>query len=99
MELLKLLLLNVFRYSLALFYGTLVFLRILIVTLINPARAFRRVDRPVPPKVLEDPSLGKHGYVTLKGRGVKIHYVSNGSPDSPLMLFVHGFPEVRDGIF
>ena len=90
----KLLLLNLFRYSLALFYGTFVFIRILIVSLINPVRAFRRVDRLVPPKVLEDPSLGQHQYISLKSRGVKLHYVAHGSPDSPLMLFVHGFPEV-----
>jgi hypothetical protein len=30
----------------------------------------------------------------LDTRAGKIHYVVGGNPDAPLMLFVHGFPEV-----
>ncbi|BFY97646.1 hypothetical protein BsWGS_00686 [Bradybaena similaris] len=43
------------------------------------------------PAILDDPSLGTHGFLTLKD--VRIHYVASGPEDKPLMLFVHGFPE------
>jgi hypothetical protein len=46
----------------------------------------------VPPACLSDPFLGTHEYVTVNG--VKFHCVSNGDPDKPLLLFVHGFFEV-----
>ena len=85
------------KYTLAVIYGTLVSIRLLIGVLLSPRKSFARVDRPVPPAVLEDPSLGQHHFITLKDRGIKLHYVSNGSSDAPLMLFVHGFPEVRVG--
>jgi pimeloyl-ACP methyl ester carboxylesterase len=57
-------------------------------------KGFRQVfhwktwDRP---RSLDDPSLGTHGFLTLKD--VRIHYVASGPEDKPLMLFVHGFPE------
>lgn len=44
-----------------------------------------------PPKCLQDPDLGQHGYVTVKG--LKFHYVEKGDRSKPLMLFVHGFPD------
>jgi len=68
-------------------------IRILISIILHPVRTFQRVDRPVPPAVLQDPTLGQHRLITLQDRGIKLHYVANGSPESPLMLFVHGFPE------
>ncbi|CAG5133394.1 unnamed protein product [Candidula unifasciata] len=43
------------------------------------------------PAILDDPSFGTHGFLTLKD--VRIHYVASGPEDKPLMLFVHGFPE------
>ncbi|XP_035827966.1 epoxide hydrolase 1 isoform X2 [Aplysia californica] len=43
------------------------------------------------PKVLDDPSLGCHGYLHLEE--VRLHYVASGPEDKPLMLFLHGFPE------
>ena len=46
----------------------------------------------VPPACLLDPSLGTHEYVTANG--IKFHYVAAGDPSKPLMLFLHGFPEV-----
>jgi pimeloyl-ACP methyl ester carboxylesterase len=33
----------------------------------------------------------KHGYLQLAE--IKMHYVEDGDPSNPLMLFVHGFPE------
>ena len=47
----------------------------------------------VPPACLLDPSLGSHEYVTANG--IKFHYVAAGDRTKPLMLLVHGFPEVR----
>ena len=47
----------------------------------------------VPPACLLDPSLGSHEYVTANG--IKFHYVAAGDKSKPLMLFVHGFPEVQ----
>ena len=47
---------------------------------------------PVPPACLLDPSLGSHEYVMANG--LKFHCVSAGDKSKPLMLFVHGFPEV-----
>ena len=45
------------------------------------------------PDCLQDPSLGEHNYVTTKS-GHKFHYVAKGDTGKPLMLFLHGFPEV-----
>ena len=46
----------------------------------------------VQPEILKDPSYGTHNYVTANG--IKFHYVANGTEGKPLMLFLHGFPEV-----
>ena len=46
----------------------------------------------VPPACLLDPSLGSHSYVTANG--IKFHCVSAGDTSKPLMLCLHGFPEV-----
>ncbi len=35
----------------------------------------------------------EHNYL-LTRNGVRLHYVSGGNVDAPLMLFIHGFPEV-----
>ena len=51
-----------------------------------------RFSSPVPPACLLDPSLGSHEYVTANG--IKFHCVSAGDRSKPLMLFLHGFPEV-----
>ena len=48
----------------------------------------------VPPACLQDSSLGSHQYVTANG--IKFHYVSAGDKSKPLMLLLHGFPEVSD---
>ena len=44
------------------------------------------------PEILQDSSYGTHKYVTANG--IKFHYVANGNEGKPLMLFLHGFPEV-----
>ena len=44
------------------------------------------------PEILQDSSYGTHKYVTANG--IKFHYVANGTEGNPLMLFLHGFPEV-----
>ena len=82
------------KWTLAFIYGTLVSIRLLFAVVLSPRKSFANVIRPVPPPVLDDPSLGQHHFITLKDRGIKLHYVSNGPTDAPLMLFVHGFPEV-----
>ena len=45
------------------------------------------------PACLQDPSLGDHHYVTTKS-GHKFHYVAKGDTEKPLMLCMHGFPDV-----
>ena len=46
----------------------------------------------VPPACLLDPALGSHEYVTANG--LKFHCVCAGDTSKPLMLLLHGFPEV-----
>ena len=46
----------------------------------------------VQPEILQDSSYGTHKYITANG--IKFHYVANGTEGKPLMLFLHGFPEV-----
>ena len=46
----------------------------------------------VQPDILQDPAYGTHKYITANG--IKFHYVANGTEGKPLMLFIHGFPEV-----
>ena len=53
---------------------------------------------PAPPSCLTDPDLGEHGYVKTASQ-VKFHYVAKGDPDKPLMLCLHGFPEVSKIFF
>ena len=55
---------------------------------IDPCASFPAV----PPDCLLDRSLGSHEYVTANG--IKFHYVTAGDRSKPLMLFLHGFPEV-----
>ncbi|XP_046395000.1 epoxide hydrolase 4-like [Ischnura elegans] len=88
----KAILLRVFVYSLAFFYGSLVAVYMFFSWLRHPTRnIFKVKERPTPPECLNDASLGEHHYVQLKN--VKLHYVEKGDRKKPLMLFVHGFPE------
>ena len=47
---------------------------------------------PATPACLVDPALGDHEYMTANG--IKFHYVVKGGRTKPLMLLLHGFPEV-----
>ncbi|RUS69128.1 hypothetical protein EGW08_023111 [Elysia chlorotica] len=57
----------------------------------GPKKMFSRASRDTEPPALTDAKYGVHGYLHLED--VRIHYVSRGSPDKPLMLMLHGFPE------
>ena len=46
----------------------------------------------VQPEILQDSTYGTHKYITANG--IKFHYVANGTEGKPLMLFLHGYPEV-----
>ena len=45
------------------------------------------------PACLANPDLGEHNYLRTAS-GLRFHYVAKGDPAKPLMLFVHGYPEV-----
>ncbi|KAK7874508.1 hypothetical protein R5R35_001592 [Gryllus longicercus] len=80
-------------WSVALFYAFTVLASLIVRTILRPSRQFwYRKDRPTPPAVLHDPQLGTHKFMQLKN--IKLHYVENGDSSKPLMLFVHGFPEL-----
>ena len=46
----------------------------------------------VQPNFLKVSGFGTHKYVTANG--IKFHCVTCGNEEKPLMLFLHGFPEV-----
>ncbi|KAH7972185.1 hypothetical protein HPB52_009029 [Rhipicephalus sanguineus] len=50
-------------------------------------------ERTEEPECLRDPALGTHEFVTLND-GVTLHYVSAGSRDKPLVVMLHGFPDI-----
>ena len=74
-------------------WGTVTVLRLIWVILRHPIHSFQRSKRDVPPACLTDPALGRHEYITANG--IKFHCVTLGERSKPLMLFLHGFPEVR----
>lgn len=47
----------------------------------------------VQPAFLKTVPYCTHKYVTANG--IKFHCVTSGDKEKPLMLFLHGFPEVR----
>ncbi len=67
-------------------------LKLLVELIRHPILFFKRTKRATPPDCMLDPTLGKHEYV--QANGIKFHYVTSGDPSKPLMLFLHGFPEV-----
>ncbi|KAL8619553.1 hypothetical protein ACOMHN_019609 [Nucella lapillus] len=74
------------------FYGAIVAVKLLLKTFkLGPRTVFAHKTRNKPPACLQQPDLGTHGYAHLED--IRMHYVSNGAEDKPLMLLVHGFPE------
>jgi pimeloyl-ACP methyl ester carboxylesterase len=79
-------------YSLCVFYTSVTVFKLIVLFITKAHTQFWKVkDRPVPPKVLQNPEFGEHKYITANG--IKFHYVEKGDHSKPLMLFVHGFPE------
>lgn len=52
---------------------------------------FQKKERTARPSCMNDPNLGTHKTVRVKG--LNLHVVVSGNPHHPLMLFLHGFPE------
>ncbi|XP_049527093.1 AB hydrolase superfamily protein YfhM isoform X2 [Dermacentor silvarum] len=50
-------------------------------------------ERTEEPACLRDPALGTHEFATLDD-GMTLHYVSAGRRDKPLVLLLHGFPDI-----
>ncbi|XP_062559620.1 epoxide hydrolase 4-like [Armigeres subalbatus] len=77
-------------YSISAFYGVLFVLHTGLEFLADPYDWTTR-KRSLSPAVLDDPAFGRHKYADVNG--YKLHYVEDGNPEKPLMLFLHGFPE------
>ncbi|XP_013774540.1 epoxide hydrolase 4-like [Limulus polyphemus] len=78
-------------FALSVFYGVLFLFRSMYEMFRTGKKLFKVNKRKEPPRCLRDPSLGKHVYVELKE--VKLHYVTNGNSQNPLMVLIHGFPD------
>lgn len=71
--------------------GTLLLAGIAIQVLLKGRGFLEPKQRTQEPECLRDPELGTHEFVTLGD--VTLHYVSAGSRDKPLIIFLHGFPD------
>lgn len=72
----------------AAFLGIMVALQVLF----KGKRVLQPKERSEEPECLRDPELGSHEFVTLED--VTLHYVSAGSRNKPLVLLLHGFPDI-----
>ncbi|XP_028413481.1 epoxide hydrolase 4-like [Dendronephthya gigantea] len=81
-----------FMYSIGIFYGCMVFCRLIWSIIREGTVVVKSVPIEQAPTCLEDKNLGIHNYVTTKSK-ITFHYVANGDVGQPLMLFLHGFPE------
>ncbi|XP_065090943.1 epoxide hydrolase 3-like [Ochlerotatus camptorhynchus] len=92
MQLLLRLLQAIAIYSISAFYGIKFLLKTVFEFLFDPhLDRWATKDRSISLAVLHDPAFGRHKYVEVNG--IQLHYVENGDPEKPLMLFLHGFPE------
>ncbi|XP_054161801.1 epoxide hydrolase 4-like [Oppia nitens] len=82
----------VFNVMMATIYGGMTSFGTIVQIIIKRKTFFTVKPRPQPPQCLLDSRLGEHHF--LQTKNIKLHYVSNGDPNKPLMLFLHGFPEV-----
>lgn len=79
-------------WLLAIFYGFLISVKTLVDVLRHGRQFFQVKKRDTPPPALLNPELGTHNFITLES-SIKLHYVSSGDKEKPLLLFLHGFPE------
>ncbi|KXJ82329.1 epoxide hydrolase 1 [Aedes albopictus] len=92
MDCLKATAMSVAIWALSLFYSVQVLFYIVVQFFRKPHSMFWVVKkRPYPPQCLQKHDYGVNKLITVNG--VKLHYVENGDPNKPLMVFVHGFPE------
>nr|XP_033781555.1 epoxide hydrolase 3 [Geotrypetes seraphini]XP_033781556.1 epoxide hydrolase 3 [Geotrypetes seraphini] len=68
--------------------------RFLHIVVQGPLKAFRWRVRERAPACLTDTSFGEHYYIRIKNSEMRFHYVSAGENGCPLMLMLHGFPEI-----
>ncbi|XP_005098269.2 epoxide hydrolase 4 [Aplysia californica] len=83
-------LLIIYGLAFATAFLTIVRVGVLLVTK-GPRKMLHKKRRETEPLCFSDPTFGTHGYLHLEE--VRLHYVSSGSPDKPLMLLVHGVLE------
>lgn len=81
-----------FTKATSLFYGSL-FLAKRLPELIFRPNVYKLKERKVAPPLLRDASFGEHKFVQLPSSKIKLHYVSAGDVNKPLLMFVHGFPD------
>lgn len=78
-------------YTLCVLYSLWIVFEILYDSIFKSEKIWVVKERPIKPHVLTSNEYGEHKF--MKVNGIKIHYVENGDPSKPLILFVHGFPE------
>ncbi|GFS16992.1 epoxide hydrolase 4-like [Elysia marginata] len=79
-------------WSLAAIYGMWAFFAVIVMSFRVGFRTLFNWKVFEKPACLDDKALGTHGYLHLED--VRLHYVASGPEDKPLMLFMHGFPEL-----
>ncbi|CAG5131062.1 unnamed protein product [Candidula unifasciata] len=60
--------------------------------LTGPKKLFYKKVSTAPPARLSDPAYGQHNFINIGP--IKLHYVASGPSEAPLMLLLHGFPEI-----